>query len=437
MNKIKYEKKIKYYKSIKNNNKINKYLNKLNIYEIKLENTNMIGGMPILSNEPNITNTHVTHEILSNEPNITNTHVTQEILYNDYNFMFIIASKNNGTFNLINKTLIGKGINGDVYSFDLIKDDVKIKKVVLKSFDIKNQYNEEKQIYSTFKNINLDKQLNCKLLYYSDDSKILIFDYLGVSLHNLKLKKYSFYYRLKMVEDLLTENFKLMQKGIIHNDIKIQNIVYNDETKTLSMIDYGIAQNITDEIKIINTTFNALSFYYLEIFKIYSKYSKEKKQENIESSANYLKYKKLYKNAAMKSQMFTLGIISLCILIGNFEFISYRYMYQFFGYEVKEDSYKRFLHFNSKACSTYLANIVSDFQQQIRYINIKTNLSNDELSNLLYFFTTFGMWHLLLDNPKYSHLLVTDINPDDDNANLTILKNTINIIKSLKHNTLL
>ena len=56
----------------------------LNIYEIKLENTNMIGGMPILSNEPNITNTHV----------------TQEILYNDYNFMFIIASKNNGTFNL-------------------------------------------------------------------------------------------------------------------------------------------------------------------------------------------------------------------------------------------------------------------------------------------------------------------------------------------------
>jgi serine/threonine protein kinase len=129
---------------------------------------------------------------------------------------------------------------------DGLIDDNKIissKKLFLyKRFFDKNNYIKEKitvnNITTKFNNFNYD--FYHKIVYYDDLNNVLIYDYLGETLNeNFDLKSFDLISKLKIFKSIVEFCIVLKNYDILHNDIKPDNIVINNNYNVGLLVDYG------------------------------------------------------------------------------------------------------------------------------------------------------------------------------------------------------
>lgn len=407
MNKVIYNKKIKYYKKQKNNTKINKYLKKLGIKEIELMNEPLVGGD------------------------------YEQINFNKRSQIFRVKNEPLKIYNLINEEELGSGTHGFVNMYDLVLDGIELMTVVTKEFENNESYLIEKDIYFRFKIKNIEGDINSKLLFYSDEYKILIFKYLGETLNNIPIQRFSMKRRLKMVENILNENFKLMMANFIHNDIKLSNISYDTKMNKVSMIDYGLSFDIhINQFEYLDSTYVSLSNFYLEIYNLIDKLEIHKKQGTMTHKIHEQSFKK-YKDYAFKSQLYTLGILSACIIIGNFNYINIESFEEYFGDQKFEPLLERLSGFTSVNCKQYILDIENDMQEKLQKMNTN-GISHENISNLIKFLCNLGYWNEFDYTSEYEKYNIggneTLKQYNEPNDNLMMLSNLIRIIKSLiKH----
>jgi serine/threonine protein kinase len=354
MNIVTYEQKYNFYKKNKNYskylNKCNKYLFKMGIYEI---NINSIGGN-------------------YNEIDFKQTVST---------ITFTLKKKNDGIlYHLKDHHFLGRGSFGSVSEYKLYEEDKEIKRVVIKRFNDPKLYYDEKGVYLSLKRNGLNDKVSCKLLYFDDTQLILIFDYLGVTLYDLNFTRISIFDRLKMIEDLCNENLEFFSHEYVHNDLKLKNIVYSSSTKKLSLIDYGLAFKVRDDPMIITTSYEALSSYHSEILEVCDTVLTMNEEEDITVLC------KQYKKYVYRTQLYTIGLISACILTGYTGYLKYAEMKQYFGIYDETNYRQNFTKFGEDDCKQYIRNILYDMRLEVKnYEPLSRKIIFDLLEFLCYF----------------------------------------------------
>lgn len=397
-----YYNKINFHKKQNNNIKINKYLNKLGIKQIKfIKNTSeFLGG------------------------------AYESINFNKRSQIFTVKNNPSNVYNLINEEELSSGSYGVVNMYDLVLDGNELMTVVTKEFDDFESYLIEKDIYFRFKIKHIDTELNSKLLFYSDDHKLLIFEYLGETLNTININKIPFVKRLKMVVDILSENLNLMLSNFIHNDIKTTNIAYNKQTEKISMLDYGLTIDLhIDNMDIIDTNYGGLSNYYLEIYHLINL-----RKQHLSSRSTHemnVKFYNDYKDISFKSQLYSLGILCACILVGNFEYINLINLEDYFGTEVFEPLIDRFRGFTKPNCKEYINDIANDMLIKLLKINID-KMKFSVIRNLIRYLCNLGYWHEFDYSAEYEDYDIGTIDTHPNN-NLMVLSNLIRKIKSIIH----
>jgi serine/threonine protein kinase len=368
MNKVIYEQKFNFYKEKKYLVKCNKYLFKMGINEIEI---NSIGGN------------------------------YNEITYIDA-ITFTLKNNNEIIYYLKEEQFLGQGGYGTVKEYKMYKGNEYIKNVVVKYFKNDAQYQSEKNIYFDLKKNNISEKVSCKLLYLNDIQQILIFDYLGITLSKLDFTNISIFDRLKMIEDLCNENLEFFNNKYIHNDLKLDNIVYNPSTKKLSLIDYGLAIKL-DYIDIIKTSYQALSSYHSEILNLCDTVEKMNLSADLsDESLRYTKY-------AYRTQLYVIGLISACILCGDTKYLKYYFIKHYFGEYDKSDFKENFKKFSEDKCKQFINVTLNDMKKN-------KAISENNMLKLLIYLCNFGY----IDYDKSS----------DEKQLLNSLKNTIVSIKN-------
>ena len=153
--------------------------------------------------------------------------------------------------NKITKELVAIKIEPQEYS--LIKNEARIYKLLEKKKGIPNLR-----------------------MYFSDTKyNYLVIDLLGDSLQNFKGKNQK-NITIQTIFNIGSQLTKILESihnmGIVHRDIKPQNIVFNHDYKTINLIDFGLAK------KIIYQLGNKSKFTHI----------KERKISNIIGSPNYI-----------------------------------------------------------------------------------------------------------------------------------------------------
>jgi serine/threonine protein kinase len=122
---------------------------------------------------------------------------------------------------------------------------------------------------NNFYMIYIDSFKICRLLYFDDINRYLVFQNLGINLtQSFKLIKPDFNQRVFMAIDLIRIVNELIENGIYHNDIKCDNIVLTkiDNNYYLNLIDYGLCLSSKNKLDdYLLTTSNAYSPEYLKI----------------------------------------------------------------------------------------------------------------------------------------------------------------------------
>ncbi len=109
--------------------------------------------------------------------------------------------------------------------------------IVYKEFRTKKAYDKEKYFYLTYQD---DFEFIPELLDFDDDKKYLIFKNVGdkVLLEKIDLKIINDYYN------------RLIDEGIFHNDMRLDNILYNLESNKYFIIDFEYWDNVFTDFKI-------------------------------------------------------------------------------------------------------------------------------------------------------------------------------------------
>jgi thiamine kinase-like enzyme len=109
--------------------------------------------------------------------------------------------------------------------------------IVYKEFRTKKAYDKEKYFYLTYQD---DFEFIPELLDFDDDKKYLIFKNVGdkVLLEKIDLKIINDYYN------------RLIDEGIFHNDMRLDNILYNPESNKYFIIDFEYWDNVFTDFKI-------------------------------------------------------------------------------------------------------------------------------------------------------------------------------------------
>lgn len=328
MNKVIYEQKYNFYKNSNlsdKNYKINKYLNKLNIYGgAGLRNLNIdFTSLPDLGSGVYGV---VKKFIDENNSEFAIKQFKIPIEYHKEKNLFIRKLSNfYGIINTISRTYMLKDIRIKLTDVNyivqnepkaqiIIRDDIleyiksigpyEIKEIIeiviftrsinkTKELNIFGKLNDGSKIiigtciyddiYKTY-SIYIESFKNMRLLYFNDEQHLLFYKDLGISLSNaLKLQPDtfivpSFEQRIYLCVDLIRQVNDLINAGIYHNDLKTSNIVIKQINNEyyLTIVDYGISKTKND-IKLFydhesnlmyNTTANSFSPEYYEINRL-------------------------------------------------------------------------------------------------------------------------------------------------------------------------
>lgn len=107
-----------------------------------------------------------------------------------------------------------------------MKNKITIKNnLVYKKFLYLKSYETEKYFYLTYQ---LDFEFLPKLLDFNDELRLLIFENCGC---RVKINKINF----KIINDYYNQ---LVNAGIFHNDMRLDNILYNSKSDRYYIIDY-------------------------------------------------------------------------------------------------------------------------------------------------------------------------------------------------------
>ena len=170
---------------------------------------------------------------------------------------------------------IDKGSSGKVYN-GIYKDN----KIIIKCFSIDNYNCEEYWKDDVYHELKIYNKLgntkgSCKCIGFSYkddiiyillkdyDTKITLFDYLNNDKiwekYNRILSDEDYYYKYKnnewifrldrqikisLTKQIIDIIYELHKKNIVHCDLKTGNIIYNENTDQLILIDFGASQNI-------------------------------------------------------------------------------------------------------------------------------------------------------------------------------------------------
>lgn len=205
---------------------------------------------------------------------------------------------------------------------ELYKNNVFLKKIIIKNIYHKMNYYHEKKIHEgIFQRL---PKHDYQLLFYDDDAHCLIFEYGGNVINKIDWCSISLDKKLDIILKILNDINDLIKVGILHNDIKTDNIVYDEQNDIVKLIDYGIAHLIPEDAnndEVLDTTFYSLSPEYVLINKICMTKQMPYDYMYIYNNLELLDdTHKLYINLASKLQHFALGGIIIGILLSDFTF---------------------------------------------------------------------------------------------------------------------
>tara|TARA_R100000388_G_C7238278_1_gene159402 strand:- start:1461 stop:1880 length:420 start_codon:yes stop_codon:yes gene_type:complete len=109
--------------------------------------------------------------------------------------------------------------------------------IVFKQYRTKKAYLKEKYFYLTYQD---EFEFIPKLINFNDDEKYIIFENVGekVSLEKIDLKIINNYYN------------RLVNEGIFHNDMRLDNILFNVESNKFFIIDFEYWDNVFTDFKV-------------------------------------------------------------------------------------------------------------------------------------------------------------------------------------------
>ena len=138
--------------------------------------------------------------------------------------------------------LIGEGTYGKVYRPHIpCKNKTFKNNVVGKVFADKDDYDNEVEIAKLIKNLNVKNEFSIPFYDNCDENMEIIYKNGGQDLydyminHNNHDKFYDILYKMRYICNGIQI---LIKNGLVHQDIKLENIVYNGED--LYLIDYGL-----------------------------------------------------------------------------------------------------------------------------------------------------------------------------------------------------
>ncbi len=154
--------------------------------------------------------------------------------------------------NKVSKILIKKNANGELKEFKLIqeadkKEDFHLGKPV-SCFPDNNEDNEKAiNECERFSSFNIDKYKLLLLKNGGKDLSAIEKQFRSLTINNANKRKLEHFW-LDMSR-LIYGSKVLMDNGIVHHDLKQQNIVYNEETGRVNFIDFGLMTNTKQMIK--------------------------------------------------------------------------------------------------------------------------------------------------------------------------------------------
>jgi len=428
MEKVVYEQKYNYYKNsnlLDKNNKINKYLNKLNIYggagyrNLKIDFTSLPElGRGVYGNVRKFIDEN-NKEFAIKQFNIPAEYHKEKKLFiknlstfcgkiniklKTYTYNNVIIEltdvnyivKNNSKKNIIIKDNILKNIKliGPIEIKDIteiiIFTRTRTKTEEFNMFGILNDGSKiiiGTYIYDNINNtysIYIERFKNMRLLYFNDDQHLLFYKDLGISLSNaldLKLKPDtfivpSFEQRIYLCIDLIRQVNDLINVGIYHNDLKNSNIVIKQINNEyyLTIVDYGLSKTKNDIQSSYNfesnlmydTTANSFSPEYYEINKLII--NKFRIQDG--SKIEYNELIELFD----KSLHWILG--GICINILNWSNIQLYLCYKYYKYDRQYYELPLYIKIASEYTKDILKYIHTTNSESQLYTILKTILNN-------------------------------------------------------------
>ena len=203
--------------------------------------------------------------------------------------------------NKVSKILLKKNANGELKEFKLIqeadkKEDFHLGKPV-SCFPDNNEDNEKAiNECNRFSSFNIDKYKLLLLKNGGKDLSAIEKQFLSLTMNNANRRKLEHFW-LDMSR-LIYGSKVLMDNGIVHHDLKQQNIVYNEETGRVNFIDFGLMTNTKQMVKNADSSRYPYpahwSFPPEILFYNYVMYKRLTSQQNLNLKTNYveLQYEK-------------------------------------------------------------------------------------------------------------------------------------------------
>jgi Kae1-associated kinase Bud32 len=149
--------------------------------------------------------------------------------------MFSALSNSDG----MQSKIIAEGAEAKIYLIDFVNKKYILKERIPKAYRAKELDDVilSKRIKSEVRLLNLTKEtgVKCPIVYYSDSKKIIM-EYLPFVESKAIIKTNS-----KVLKQIANDVVKLHEKGIIHGDLTLCNVLYDKKKKMPYFIDFGLS----------------------------------------------------------------------------------------------------------------------------------------------------------------------------------------------------